>query len=247
MNNRWSTIITAGLIAALLVGAAALGGVLARPTAIQAAQAGGGVVRQITVVGTGETKAAPDQATVQIGVQSQAATSREALTDNTTKMEALIARIKELGVDAKDIQTSGFGVSPTYSDNGQTITGYQVNNTVSVTIRAIDQAGELLDQVVSAGANTVYGISFGIGDPKALESTARDAAIADAQIRAEAMAKAAGGAVGQVLSISETIGSAQPLIMRGAANEMAQADSKVPVETGEQTISAQVQITFELQ
>ncbi|HZG67972.1 MAG TPA: SIMPL domain-containing protein, partial [Herpetosiphonaceae bacterium] len=115
----------------------------------------------------------------------------------------------------------------------------------SVTIRNVAEAGDVLDQIVSAGANTVWGISFGIGDPKALQAAARDAAIADARTRAEAMAQAAQGSVGQILSISENIGQVpQPFLMRGGA-EAAAADS-VPVATGEQAVTAQVQITYEL-
>ena len=247
MNNKFSAIVVGGVIAALVVGAATLGAVLARPTTIQAAQAGGGVVRQVTVVGTGEAKAAPDQATVQLGVQTEAQSSREALDENSTRMTALIDQLKQLGIEAKDIQTSNFNISPTYSQNGRTVTGYQVTNMVSVTIRNIDQAGELLDQVVSAGANTIYGIGFGIGDPQALRTTARDAAIANARAQAEAMALAVGGSVGQVLIVSETINTPPPIPLARESVAMDQAAGAAPpIETGEQTITAQVQITYEL-
>ena len=245
MNGKIGTLIAGGVIAALIVGAAALGATLARPTPTQAAQAGGGVVRQITVVGTGETKAPPDRATIQLGVQSEAQTAQDALTDNSGKMTALINKLKELGVDPKDIQTSNFSVSPTYSSNGRTVTGYQVTNTVSVVIRDVAKAGDMLDKVVSAGANTIYGIAFSINDPKALQEAARNQAIADARTRAQAMAQAAGGTVGQVLTISETIGMPPPIMGRGAAMAEA-AGGAAPIETGEQTVTAQVQITFEL-
>lgn len=236
-----------GVVAALVMAAGALGAIFARPTSTQAAQTGGGsVVRQITVVGSGDARGAPDQATVQIGVQSQAPTSSAALADNNTKMEALLAKLRELGVAEKDIQTSNFSISPTYNNDGQTITGYQVNNTAAVTIRNIATTGELLDSVVTAGSNAIYGISFGIADPKALQGQARDAAIADARARAQSMAQAAGGSLGQILSISETIG-AQPMpLMTGNAETMMADAGAVPVAQGEQTITAQVQITFEL-
>ena len=246
MNGKIGTLITGGVIAALIVGAAALGATLARPTPTQAAQAGGGVVRQITVVGTGETKAAPDRATIQLGVQSEAQTAQDALTDNSAKMAALINKLKELGVDPKDIQTSNFSVSPTYSNNGRTVTGYQVTNTVGVVIRDVAKAGDMLDKVVSAGANTIYGIAFSINDPKALQEAARNQAIADARTRAQAMAQAAGGTVGQILTISETIGMPPPIMGRAMDTGAGAAGGAAPIETGEQTVTAQVQITFEL-
>jgi uncharacterized protein len=241
MNNRWTTFVAAIALVLLVVMASALATMLIRPQPL-AAQQGNGVVRQITVIGTGEAQAAPDMAQVQLGVQTQAATAREALTQNNTQMQALIAKLKELGVADRDLQTSNVSIWPQY--DGQTISGYTANNNVSVKIRDLAQTGDLLDQVVSAGANNVNGISFTIAEPAALEQQARDAAIANARTRAEAMAQAAGGSIGQVLSISETIGQAQPLMFEGRAQAADAAN--VPIEQGEQTISAQVQITFEL-
>ena len=246
MNGKWSTILAGGVIAALIVGAGALGAVLARPTPLQAAQAGGGVVRQITVVGTGEVRVTPDQATIQLGVQTDAATPGEALAENSQKMAALIDQLKKLGIAEADIQTSNFSVSPRYNDDGQTVNGYQVHNSVSVIIRDVSKSGEILDQVVGAGANSVYGISFGVTDPKAVQATARDSAIADARTRAVAMARTAGGSVGAVLSISETIGMPQPMFAREGMGMAADAAGAAPIQAGEQLITAQVQVTFEL-
>ncbi len=246
MNSKWSSVLIGGVVAAMIIAAGALGAFFARPGVTQAAQTvGGSVVRQITVIGTGEAKGTPDQATVQLGVQSQAPTSSAALADNNTKMEALIAKLKELGIADKDIQTSNFSISPTYGNDGQAVTGYQVNNSASVTIRNIATTGTLLDSVVAAGSNSIYGISFGIGDPKSLQGEARNAAITNAKAQAEAMAQAAGGSVGQILSITESIGSVpQPMMMQ---SEAMMADAKaVPISQGEQSVSAQVQITYEL-
>lgn len=244
MNGRFWTIVAGGVIAALVIAAAALGAALARPAPIAAAQ-GGGVVRQITVVGSGEARATPDRATVQIGVTSEAQSVQEALNDNKAKMAALLDQLKKLGVAEKDIQTSNININATYGENGRTVTGYQVSNTVAVVIRDLAQAGSLLDKVVSAGANTINGLSFGIENPKSLQEQARNAAIADAQTRAQAMAKAAGGTIGQVLSISETIGAPPVPMFDRAATEQA-AGSSVPIQAGEQSVSAQVQITYEL-
>lgn len=216
-----------------------------RPQTI-AAQSTAVPVRQITVVGQGESRGTPDTAGVQIGVQSEAATSRDALTDNNTKMAALIAKIKELGIADKDIQTSNVSIYPRYDNDGRAIVGYQVTNTVSVKIRKIADAGALLDQVVTAGANNLSGISFSIDDPKPLEAQARTQAVADARSRAEAMAQAAGGSVGQVLSITENIGSTPPVPLMMERAQAADAAGSVPIQSGEQTINASVQITFEL-
>lgn len=245
MNGRFSTLVAAVALVALVIATGALVALLIRPQTIAAATSGT-PVRQITVVGAGDAKGTPDTATVQLGVQTEAATSREALTANNTQMQALIAKLKEQGIADKDLQTSNVSIYPRYDNDGRNITGYQVSNMLTVTIRNVSQTGDLLDKVVDAGANNISGVSFSIADPAALEQTARDAAIANARARAEAMAKAIGGTVGQVLSITENIGSQPPVPMMERA-QMADSAGSVPIQTGEQTINAQVQVTFELQ
>lgn len=242
MNNRMLTIGT--LIAALVF--VLLGGIFAvlltRPVA--AAQVGPNTIRQVTVVGNGEVKVTPDTATVQIGVQTDGATSQEALDANNTQVAAVIAKLKELGIAEADIQTANFGINPRYDANGQTVNGYQVSNTVTVTIRNIAQAGTLLDEVVKAGANQVYGIYFGVADPSTAEAQARDLALANARAKADQLAQASGGTVGQVLVVTENIGSAVPLpVMMSARAEDAKS---VPLQPGQQTVTLQIQVTYEL-
>ncbi len=244
MNGRFITFAAGVALVALVLSVGALMVLLFRPQPV-AAQAGAAPIRQITVVGNGEANGTPDTAIVQLGVRTEGATAREALDSNNTQTEALIAKLKELGVADRDLQTSNLSVNPRYDEQGRTVVGYEVSNMLNVTIRNVAQSGALLDQVVDAGANQIWGLSFTIDDPTALQTTARDSAIADARARAEAMAKTAGGTLGTILSISETIGMQPPVPMYARA-EMAQADSAVPVQPGEQTISAQVQVTFEL-
>lgn len=257
MNPRFTTLVAAIAVIGLAISAGTLAVLLMRPqtaqgaapstVAGQSAQAVTSPIRQITVVGQGEAKGAPDTASIQLGVQTEAPTAREALTNNNTQMEALVAKLKEQGIDSKDIQTSNIGIYPRYDNNGRSVEAYQVSNSVTIRIRNITQTGALLDKVVDAGANNVNGISFLINDPTQLQQSARDAAIADARSRAEAMAKAAGVTLGQVLAISETIGQ-QPVPLMARAADMAGMGSagSVPVQSGEQSISAQVQVTFEL-
>jgi uncharacterized protein YggE len=247
METRNPTLIGA-LAGALLIAVLALGAIgaslLTRPATAQAQAVGVTGMRQVTVVGNGEVKVTPDTASVQIGVEITAPTTQEALTQNTAQATAIIEKIKGLGVAEKDIQTSGFNISPTYDSDGRQVTGYTVSNMVSVTIRDLAQAGKLLDQVVQAGANRIYGVSFSVADPAAALAQARDRAVADAKTRADQLAKDAGATVGQVLVITENVGSTpvpMPMMDRVVA-----AGAPVPVQAGEQGYSAQVQITYEL-
>ncbi|MEO7910628.1 MAG: SIMPL domain-containing protein [Roseiflexaceae bacterium] len=246
MTRRIS--MTIGVVAAVLllaVLAGMVGLLYARPVTAQTSVGVPGM-RQVTVVGRGEVKGVPDTATVQIGVESEAATAKDALAQNSAQAQAIQAKLTELGVDAKDIQTSNFSINPTYGTDGRQVTGYHVSNMVTVKIRQLDQAGTLLDQVVQAGANSVYGISFSVENPEALLDQARKAAIENAKARATQLAGASGSAVGDVLVINENIG-AQPIPMPMMARaEGAQADQAAPVQPGQQSFSVDVQVTFGL-
>lgn len=251
MTQRMLTTIgvaATALLLAVLVGIVGL--LYSRPVTAQTSTGVTGM-RQITVVGQGEVKGKPDTATVQIGVETEAATSQEALAKNTAQTQAVQAKLKELGVDLKDIQTSNFNIFPVYTNPGadgkQQLSGYRVSNMVAVTIHNLDQAGTLLDQVVQAGANSIYGVSFSVADPEALLKTAREAAVKNARARAEQMAQAGGASVGDVLVITENVGQAAPvpMPMMDRAAAVGQA-APVPVQPGEQSFSVGVQVTFAL-
>jgi uncharacterized protein YggE len=244
-RNRTLVGVLAGALLAAVVAVAGMAGLLiARPSAAQAQAVGVPGMRQVTVVGSGEARVAPDVATVQIGVESSAATTQEALTQNNAAAQAVIEQIKQLGVADKDIQTSGLSIGATYAQDGRQITGYTVSNMVSVTIRDLAKAGDLLDKVVQAGANRVYGVSFGVSDPKAAQAQARAAAMDDARARAEQLAGAAGATLGTVLVITENVG-APPVMPMPAAAAMDSVGA-VPVQAGEQSLGATVQVTYEL-
>src|SRR5512132_2080857 len=122
---RWIGI-TVGVVAAVLVLAVLAGivGVLyARPATAQTS-AGVPGMRQVTVVGHGEVKGAPDTATVQIGVETEAAAAKDALAQNSAQAQAVQEKLTKLGVDAKDIQTSNFSINPTYGTDGRQVNGY---------------------------------------------------------------------------------------------------------------------------
>lgn len=228
---------------AAIVGAL-LPNLFVRPVTSVTTVGGASSVRQLTVNASGSIYAAPDQATVQLGVSSQASTAAEALKQNNTDTAAVIDAIKKLGVDAKDISTSNFNVYPTYDTSGTRINGYQVNNSVTVLIRDISASGTLLDQVVTAGANNISGLSFGIADASQYQADARQKAIEAARAKAEAMAQAAGVTLGDIISINESL-NYQPE-MPFARGMVADAAMTVPVETGQQEVSVSVTLVYEI-
>ena len=204
--------------------------------------------RSITVSGTGEVSAPPDLAELNVGVTTQGKTAKEALDANNAAMQKLMDSVKAAGIADKDMQTSNFSVSPRYqssrmySDPTGLISGYDVSNTLGVTVRELDKLGTILDAFVGDGANTLYGIQFGFADPEALLNEARKKAIEHARTKAKLYAQTALVSVGTVLNIQES-GAAIPRPMMGRM-AMAESAASVPIAGGENTVSASVQVTF---
>lgn len=201
----------------------------------------------IEVSGQGLVQAEPDMAVVRLGVQTQADTAEAALEANNEQMTAVISATLEAGIEESDITTEGFSLQPVYDtgNNGQSreVTGYQVNNRVRVTVTDLDRLGGLLDTAVAAGSNTVQGIDFQISNQAELEAQAREAAMMDAQAKAEQLTAQAGAELGPVHSIVE-LGSSSPGPVIFA--EQAAADSSVPIQAGTLTIQASVQVVWQV-
>jgi uncharacterized protein YggE len=179
----------------------------------------------------------------------RAVTAREALTASSAAMSEIIAYLKQTGIDAKDIQTVNFSVSPVhvYDSNNQQpprITGYDVSNELHVTVRKLADLGRVLDDAVSKGSNQIHGVQFTIAEPRTLEDQARKAAVADALVKAQLYSQAAGVVLGPILSIAET--SQPPVPVYRAERMAAQADSAVPIAEGEQVIEMHVNVTWEI-
>ena len=207
----------------------------------------------ISIAGRGEVQTAPDMAVITSGVTSQGATAREALDANTAAMTELLDELKASGIEARDIQTTGFSVNPSYvysderDSNGYSlppkVTGYQVSNTVTVVVRDLEDLGTILDRSVTVGANTVNGVTFSVGDPTELYNEARQKAFADARAKAELYAQTAGTTLGDLEAIRESQGfdGPQPYAMYARAEA---ASSAVPVEAGELTFTINVDVEW---
>jgi uncharacterized protein YggE len=209
-------------------------------------------VPQLSANGEGEVKVVPDIAVVNIGVTSRGRDAGAALAANSTDLAKVIDAIKAAGVAEKDIGTSGFAISPVYRqpENGQpsdepaAIIGYEVSNQVRVVIRSIATSGGILDAVVTAGANQIYGIGFDLEDRSAAEREAVTQAIADAKARAEVMAEAAGVRLVRILSINAGANGGAPMPMAMARDSF--SAKAVPVMPGERSVTASASIVWEI-
>jgi uncharacterized protein YggE len=210
-------------------------------------------VATITVVGQGEASARPDIARTNLGVEATAATVPEAMRLANERMNAVITALKGLGIAERDIRTSNFSIyferapQPAAGSVARPATQpqgvYRVSNLVEVTIRDLNQASAVLQAAVDAGANTAWNISFELDNSKPVETQALERAVDDGRANAEALARRTGVALGQIISISEVIGSAPTPIFAEAASFKA-ADAGPPIERGELTFSTRVQIVY---
>jgi hypothetical protein len=205
--------------------------------------------RLLTVSGTGEAKAVPDQATISAGVVTEAKTAGDALSANSRAMNAVFATLKRFGIPDKAIQTSNSSVSPQYPDydskQPRRIIGYQVSNTVTVTVDDLTKLGPALDALVSSGANSLGDIAFSIHDDKPLLAQAREAAVKDALAKAQMLSRAAGVSLGPIVSIGEE-GTAAPVRPMYRMAVAAAPAAPPPVAAGEESLTVNVTISWEI-
>lgn len=209
------------------------------------------VKRSISINGEASVSARPDVAYVNIGVESTGKVARDVLTANSKATSDVLAALKDSGIDPKDLQTSGFSVQPNVqrpqnsslssSDEGPAISGYNVSNTVNVTLHDLPKLGDVLDKAVTAGANSIDGIQFEVSNQSVLLDDARQAALADAKRKAEIYAKASGLKLGKLVELSENAGP-----IGGGIYRAKMAEASVPIESGQSTLSVTVSARFEL-
>jgi len=208
--------------------------------------------REITVVGVGRVNLVPDIAKISLGAEARADTVSEAKAKVDRQMEAITAALTESGVAEKDIQSSYYSIYyeqepyPQPREEGSSAEPrgvYRVSSMLEVTVRDVEKAGAVLDGVVAAGANQVYGVNFTVSDDQKWQSQAREKAMADARSRALEFAKLGGVELGEVLSISEVIGG--NVYMSYAERGMGGGGGGLA--PGELEMSTQVQVTFALQ
>lgn len=223
-------------------------GVAARATAQDATPgATAAAPGTIRVIGNGSVALAPDAASVVVGVDVSAPALAEAQAQASTTMEAILEAIAAQGIPDEDVQTAGYMVNPLREYDQITgaqgdVISFQVTNTVNVKVSDVDELGTLLDAVVTAGANNIYGVTFYNDEPGAAATEARGLAVEDARTKAQELADAAGLSLGRILSISEIGSSVGPLY------DSAQGGGRAggpPIAPGTNAITANVEVAFE--
>ena len=204
----------------------------------------------VSVSAQATSKRVPDVANISTGVVTQATDANTAMRQNAERMAKVTAAIKSAGIESRDIQTSGVNLNAQYKyEQGKspTITGYEARNTVSVKVRDIGRLGKVMDSLVAAGANDLNGPSFEVDEPDAAYDEARRAALDKARARADMYAQALGLRVRRIVSIDEGTGGIRtPMPMMRAMAADAYAGKETSIEPGETSLSANLNVVFEL-
>ena len=208
---------------------------------------------RIVVTGKGEAAVRPDMAIVSLSVMREAETARAALDANNEAMRAVIASLRDSGIEDRDLQTSGLSIQPRWdyqrdNDGNQNarLAAYQVFNSLTVRVRDLAMVGSVIDSSVTLGVNQGGSISFTNADPDAVIDQARRDAVEDATRKARTLADAANVELGAVIEISEQANHPMPVSLGARAMRMEAADA-VPVEAGENSYSVSVTMTFLLE
>lgn len=214
---------------------------------------------RVTVVGDSQTKIAPDTAKITFSVVTQNAQALVAQQENARKSEAVKAAVEQIAANFKtEIKTDGYNLSPEQSYNyGKMpkIVGYEVKNTVTISISNLSQIGAVIDAATKAGTNSVDGISFVLGEASPAQGEALALATKQAMAKAESIAKSLNGRVVRVVETRE--GGAPNLqpnydeykyAMANAAANMAAARSyQTPVQAGSLEVRSQVVLVVEIE
>lgn len=204
----------------------------------------------LSVSAQAEASAVPDIARINVGVVTQGADANAAMRANAEQMDKVMSAVRAAGIASRDIQTGGINLYPQYrhvENEAPVITSYQANNSVNLRVRDIAKLGQVLDALAAAGANQINGPSFEVDQTEPLYDQARMAALDKARARAELYAQRLGMRVLRIVSVSEGgggMGVPRPMYAMAAPAARMQADTSV--SPGESTLSANLEVVFEL-
>lgn len=201
----------------------------------------------LSIDGQGTGTAAPDMATVTIGVTTQGKDAAKAQNDNAWVSNQIQAAVRGLGIEEKDIQTRNYSFYPNYStdkDHRNEVTGYTVNNSVIVVVRDIKLTGKVIDAALSNGANEINSLDFSASDTKAVRKVALLNAIQDARDKADIIAKGLGKRIVGIQNVSESTGYIETRRFGGNMLMAVAKDAATPIAPGSLSLTANVHIDF---
>lgn len=209
--------------------------------------------RTLTVTADAKTFTTPDIAQLSFSVVTRGQNPVQITDENNKKINAAIELIKKKGVEAKDIKTTGYNLSPDYrydrKEETSIITGYTLTQSVSLKIRNFALISDILGSLPPLGINQIGGVSFMVDEPEQFLAEAREIAFTKARNKALNLARQNGVSLGRVISINEFGGPyPQPYYARSAEafGKGGDAVTAPTIEPGQEQITVNVSVTYEL-
>ena len=206
--------------------------------------------RTISVQGNSDFAVAPDQVSVEIGIETTSKTAQEAAQSNAAVMTKVQNALYGIGLTEKNVKTSSYDFYPIYNkDNDQVIDQYRANNTITVTVSDISQVGGIIDTAIKNGANNVNSVTFELKDAQKYKESALKSAILDAKGKAKAIASELGKNIVNVVSVTEgnvyieNYRASSDITMKSMNVEMA---APTPVTAKKLDVSAKLSVVFEI-
>ena len=254
-------LLVTGLVLLGLAVAYLLGGGNGSSPAAQAAapeEGAAAAARTVTMTGSGEATAVPDQVVFDVSVRMMRPELEDALAESNDAMQNVLEALKAEGVEGKDIQTTGLEMNPVYDyprNSAPVLQGYRVTQRAAVLVRELKSAGKAVTAAVNSGGNAVRvgDIRLEIGDPEKALAKAREQAVEAATQKAEEYAEATGQTLGDVMTLRELEETSQSAInqvgmaYRDSASYLsAEAASPLPIQAGRADLGVDVQVVWEL-
>ncbi len=201
----------------------------------------------ISVTGNGEITIKPDVAYIQVGLDTTGKTAKESHDANAKQFAEITNVLSDLKIAESDIKTTSFNTNPDYewTNNSQVLKGYRTSQMVQVTYRNLDQLGNVLDKLSTAGANRVRGVQFGTEKLEEYKLEALDKAMENARSKADRLVKHAGSKIHGVVSISEGGSYYQPMYDNVGISYATEAKAApTQIFSGEIKVQANVSVTY---
>lgn len=210
--------------------------------------------RTINISAEGKAVTAPDVANLSFSVVSEGKNPEQLQADNTAKINSAIEFLKAEAIEAKDIKTANYNLSPQYDYDEKTrrsfISGYTLTQTVFVKIRDFQKVGKIISGLPSRGINLIGSLSFSIDDPDKYLNEARAEAFQKAMVKAKEMAKQNGVRIRRVVSFNEFSGGyPMPYLSKATFVQSENMGAPVPaptIEPGSQEVVVRVNVTYEI-
>jgi uncharacterized protein YggE len=207
------------------------------------------------VTGESEVSVVPDNAQITLGIEVTKPRVAEAQIEVNRVMSDLTNKLKEMGIDPKDIKTQNYSVFPNYdfSSGSQRANGYKVHSSIRVDIKQFDQINSIIDTATAAGVTEVGNVTFTLSDEKdaQVKKEARAEAIEKAKANASELSNLAGMKLGKIVNVSEGRADVPQLFdLKMSASRTEAADGGIlnqatNIEAGSSTYRYTVTLSYE--